>query len=141
MKSTELKRKTPLRTKTPLRRGTKSLVTRTQLRTRTPLAKANRKRKAKTYARNYGERGHYIREMPCTAQPCGEPSQAAHVIARGMGGAKGDKRKLAPLCKCHHDEAGEARTSQRAAFEAKYGVDLIALAERIAVHLDNRGIP
>lgn len=134
MKRTALKRRTPLR-------STAKLRTRTRLQAKTPIAKVNRKRKAKTYARNYGKRGEAVRSMPCAARPCGQPSVAAHVIARGMGGAKGDRRKLVPLCQGHHVEAGEFRTSARARFEAKYGIDLLAIADRIAVDLDRRGIP
>lgn len=107
----------------------------------------NKARKAKAFARNFGDRGEYIREMCCLADsakhgsPCSGPIQAAHVIARGMGGCKGDRRHLVPLCAIHHLEAGENRTSQREAFEAKYGIDLLAEAERIASLLDEKGIP
>lgn len=57
---------------------------------------------------------------------------AAHARARGMGGVKGSWRDLVPLCPIHHEEAGEARTSKRRAFEAFHGVNLIELAELLA---------
>jgi hypothetical protein len=76
---------------------------------------------------------------------CEGDVQAAHVLARGMGGAKGDRRQLVPLCARHHDEAGEGsakdeQPSKRAAFEALYGIVLKAEAQRIAVELDERGL-
>ncbi len=59
-----------------------------------------------------------------------------------MGGAKGDRRELVPMCAVHHLEAGEARTSERAAFEERYGLyDLRVIAWRIAEQLDEEGLP
>lgn len=77
--------------------------------------------------------------MPCLVCGTDEYVQAAHARARGMGGVKGDRRDLVPLCPKHHMESGEFRTSQRAAFEVRHGVDLVAEAARIAVELDERG--
>lgn len=68
-------------------------------------------------------------------------SQAAHAKARGMGGAKGDRRDLIPLCPKHHRESGEFRTSQRAKFEERYAISLVDEAARIAAELDERGLP
>jgi hypothetical protein len=73
---------------------------------------------------------------------------AAHVIARGMGGAKGGRRHLVGLCWHHHNEAGERPgmahqddpTTARAIFEKRHGVDLQAEAARVAAELDTRGI-
>lgn len=108
---------------------------------RTRIRARNPKRKAATFARNYGERGALVRAMPCVVAGCRHQSEAAHVKARGMGGAKGDKRGLWPGCQMHHTEAGEFRTTARARFEARYKLDLIAIAERIALQLDAEGIP
>ena len=141
--------------RSPLKRG--SPLTRS-----TRVRASNPARRAKTFARNFGERGEAVRAMGClvrsrvmesgnfaswTYSPSWCPSggddrdvQAAHVRARGMGGAKGDRRDLVPLCAKHHAEAGEHRTSARAAFEARYRLDLVAEAERIAVELDERGL-
>jgi hypothetical protein len=144
-----------LQRRTPLARG-KALARSTKL------APVNRKRKAETYARNFGDRGGHVRAMNCLglaldtahyfadleADPTGEPDdsfacsgpvQAAHVRARGMGGAKGDRRDLVPLCHRHHLEAGEFRTTQRTEFEKRYGIDLVAEADRIARALDAEG--
>ncbi len=148
--------------RSPLKRG--SPLTRS-----TRVRASNPARRAKTFARNFGERGEAVRAMSCLVHwrrcqleadgsprltsndairfmqsssmcPASETRQAAHVRARGMGGAKGDRRDLVPLCAKHHAEAGEHRTSARAAFEARYRLDLIAEAERIAVELDERGL-
>jgi hypothetical protein len=113
----------------------------------------NAKRSRETYTRNFGERGEAVRAMRCLTLrelgpalvECRGPVQAAHVLARGMGGAKGDRRQLVPLCARHHEEAGEGswkpqQPSKRAAFEKRHGLDLKAEAERIAIELDGRGV-
>jgi hypothetical protein len=146
-----------LQRRKPLARG-KALARSTRL------APVNRKRKAETYARNFGDRGSHVRALNCLglaldtahffadleAAPheepddslaCSGPTQAAHARARGMGGAKGDRRDLVPLCQRHHVEAGELGTSQRADFERLHGISLTAEAARIAAELDAKGIP
>lgn len=107
-----------------------------RLERKTRLAPVNRARRAKAYARNFGPRADSVRAMPCLVAGCRLPTVAAHARARGMGGAKGDARELVPLCQPHHLEAGEHRTSQRAAFELAHGLDLRAAAKRIAAQLD-----
>jgi hypothetical protein len=104
---------------------------------RTALRRANPERRAKVFARTFGDRGAAVRAMSCLVRGCHLPAQAAHAIARGMGGAKGTLRHLVPLCSGHHLEAGEYRTSARARFEERHGLDLLAEAERIAVLLDD----
>lgn len=108
----------------------------------------NKERRAKAYARNYGDRADYVRDMNCRILPlhklldrvtCSGRIQAAHVKARGMGGCKGDRRDLLNLCAAHHKEAGERRTSQRAAFEEKWGIDLEDEAKKLAEWLDGLG--
>jgi hypothetical protein len=115
---------------------------------------SNAKRRKKTFDRNFGERGGPVRDMGCLcADPwitrhapngtrtwCSGDTQASHTIARGMGGAKGSRRNLVPLCAGHHAESGERGTSQREAFESRYGLDLQSEAERIALELDARGL-
>lgn len=113
---------------------------------RTPIARKNPERRAKMFERNFGERGDPVRAMMCLASghrsdPCSGPIQACHAIARGMGGVKGDRRCLVPLCAKHHRASGEHGTSQREAFEKKHKIDLVAEAERIAKELDEQGIP
>lgn len=112
---------------------------------KTPVKKRNAKRRNKLYERNYGDRSDAIRAMPCLvfealegdgAINCAGRIHAAHTRARGMGGVKGDRRQQVPLCGHHHEEAGEARTSKRRAFEERYGISLDAHAERIARLLD-----
>src|SRR5690606_40837693 len=114
---------------------------------RKPIRKVNGKRKRASDKRNFGEEAERVRAMPCPLasvgwhkmalrarepqpivldmEPCSDTGvQAAHVIARGMGAVKGGRFDLVPLCSAHHREAGEAGTSQRAAFEQRYGLDL-----------------
>lgn len=104
---------------------------------RTAMKRRNPERRAKTYARNFSDRGDAVRAMRCLVRGCHQPTEAAHVIARGMGGAKGTARHLVPLCRLHHTEASEYRTSARARFEERTGLDLLAEAERIAALLDD----
>jgi len=111
----------------------------------------NPERRRDAYERNFGERADAVRAMRCLVHrpgvvrlarnACQGDIVAAHVRARGMGGAHGSRFDICPLCARHHDEAGEIRTSKRAAFEAKYGVDLQAEAERIAAELTEQGYP
>ena len=122
------------------------------LKRNTPLARGKRvkpfnaARRAKAYARNFGDRGGPVREMGCLVAGKGDhvcvgEVQAAHARARGMGGCGGDRRSLVPLCAGAHHEAGERGTSQRAAFELSFGVSLESEAQRIALELDARGLP
>ncbi len=107
---------------------------------------ANRARRSKSYARNFGDRGALVREMPCCvgasqSHPrsvgCFGDIQAAHAIARGMGGRNGDRRSLVPLCAGHHQQQGNEGVKT---FESIYEVDMVALAGDIAIELDDRGI-
>ena len=158
-----MKRGSPIQRRTPLSRGG-GLARTAGLSRSTRLAPVNRERKAKTFARNFGERAEAVRAMPCLVavkrfadlRPvfagtrhhvpmadilCNGDVQAAHARARGMGGAKGNRRELTPLCAGHHAEAGEFRTSARAKFEREHGISLTDEAARIAVELDERGLP
>jgi hypothetical protein len=152
-----------LQRRKPLARG-KALARSTRL------APVNRERRVKVFERNFGQRAAEVRSLGCIVgarlggeldeqptfirklvvavrhQESGQAcdfggAQAAHAIARGMGGAKGSRRDLVPLCAKHHAEAGEARTSQRANFEQTYGISLTAEAARIAAELDAKGVP
>ena len=108
---------------------------------RTPMRRTNPKRRAKLYARNYGERGDAVRGMAClllASGGCCGPIEAAHSLARGMGGMNGDRRNLVPLCRGHHRISGALAPSD---FVARYNIDLHAEAERIAAELDACGIP
>jgi len=155
-----LKRRKPLASgKPPARSG--------KLRRGTRVKRANHKRKAASHARNFGAEADAVRNTPCLVHRqlairggwgdnewmIDEPlpdgwaacsptaSEAAHVTARGQGGAKGGRFDIVPLCRAHHDEAGEARTSQRAEFEQRYGLDLRAEADRVAIgHASPLGI-
>jgi len=91
---------------------------------RSRLNPRNPERRAKTHEAAFGEKGAWIRAHPCCVPGCWRsPIHAAHAIARGRGSAKGDLRHLVPLCWLHHLEAGEYKTSQRAAFEERCGLE------------------
>jgi len=73
----------------------------------------------------------WIRSLPCSVRGCYYSSQAAHVrlnTGGGMGLKPPDKFS-APLCAEHHHE--QHQIGHRA-FDAKYGLDLRALAEELS---------
>lgn len=108
---------------------------------RTPIRRTNPARKRERYQRNYGERGAAVRLMQCLLagqDKCDRPIEAAHASARGMGGVKGDRRQLVPLCGRHHIISGRMAPSD---FIAKYQINLRHEADRIAVELDALGLP
>lgn len=88
----------------------------------------NSKRRARLYERNFGDKADMIRLEPCCV--CGDTRgcDPAHVDARGMGGCKGDKSCLVPLCRaCHHLFDVVAVTVAK--FKELTGVDLVEQAE------------
>lgn len=117
---------------------------------RSGVKKTNPARRKKQFERNFGERAEHIRGMSCIASPdadapfdsrrvvCNGDVQAAHVIARGMGGCNGDRRSLVPLCAIHHQQQGSIGNMH---FDALYGLDMRICAARIAVQFDEQGIP
>jgi hypothetical protein len=125
-----LARKTQLRRTGELKRGS-------------PVKPRNPERKAKVFAEAFGDEASAVRRLPCCVRSrmtmhcpdhtCSGDIVAAHVMARGRS-RKGGRFDLVPLCDRHHREAGEARTSEREKFEAKFGVNLRLLADAIAVN-------
>lgn len=123
-----LQRRTPLRRTATLKRST-------------PLSPRNIGRRARRFAEAFGERGAAVRGRPCLCRgrsltsPCSGPVEAAHARSRGAGGSR---RDLVPLCRGHHRE--QHRRGVRT-FAATYQLDLDAEARRIAVELDEEGLP
>lgn len=108
-----------------------------------PINRRNEERRAKLHERNYPDRPlvepwclitrvrlKYEAQhgMSPSWTACCQKIDAAHIRARGMGGVKGDKNDVVYLCRTHHME----QERNPAAFEARYGVDLRAEADRIA---------
>lgn len=92
-------------------------------------------RKKRLYKRNYAgpfqdyDHGKEIRTLPCSVPTCWKsPVHAAHVKSRGAGGTWKD---LVPLCMYHHREYDDQLGSPER-FNAKYDVDLVALAQSLA---------
>ena len=67
----------------------------------------------------------WIRLWPCLI--CGRKAQAAHQGPHGIG-QKASDYTCVPLCYEHHSEQGRIG---RKAFDAKYGIDLLAIGERL----------
>ena len=127
-----MKRSGPLRRTSKLRRGR-------------PLARVNEKRAAERRARDFGEQAQLCRRLPCCVcaphtfrlwlsleeMPAGTPMpwpthcDPHHEPSRGAGGAD---RDTVPLCRKHHTER---HTMPLADFEAKYRVDLRAIAAEL----------
>lgn len=104
---------------------TTTLPRRTTPITRSPTKKANPKRKRSEFARCYGsiERVEWVRSQPSVidgARPCVN----AHTATGGTS-RKADAETIVPLTGRQHDELHRIGV---ASFEAKYGVDLAALA-------------
>lgn len=112
----------------------------TKLARRRVKPKGSPEKRARTRKRHYGtdERMAWLHGLPCVGH--GAPThvcdpwdmetgraviQAVHVRARGAGGTADDQ---VPGCAALHREAGEYGTSQRAAFEARTALDLVARA-------------
>ena len=130
-----------LQRKTPIRRtgGLK----------RTPMKRENTERAAKRRAEAFGEQAEACRLLPCVACWATDDRLGAwefvmsdalhpdrvclvfgnsdphHEPTRAAGGKDKD---TVPLCRAHHDERHRIG---RAAFEAKHGVDLRAVAKAI----------
>ena len=106
----------PLARHAPMPRHRKPLARKTPLRGR------NSERRGRLYKVQFGDRAEWLRRQACatcTAAPRSDPS---HTQSRGAGGRK---HQQIPQCRrCHrllHDIGKEA-------FEARFGVDLDALA-------------
>jgi hypothetical protein len=96
----------------------------------------NGKRAAEADARNRGEEGKTVARMACLVPGCHDRAEVCHVIPKSA--ARGGRFDIVPLCRLHHGEAGEGRsdgrpTSLRTAFEKRHGLDLRAIADRIAI--------
>ena len=107
-----------------------------RLQTRTRIKPVNSKRAREKHARNFPPRtGHErcaiavkadtLHTIPAGWSGCSGQVEAAHVVhARGHGGCNSSADEVVYLCTGHHGEQeGKSR-----AFEARYGVDLAALA-------------
>lgn len=105
---------------------------------RVPVARVNRKRRARMYARNFGDHADTIRALPCYGCGASSPSDPAHAVGRKMGGCGGDKRVLWPTCR---DNPATGRVSchtlydtDRAAFTKRTGLtreDVLREAARL----------
>ena len=107
-----------------------------RLQTRTRIKPVNSKRAREKHVRNFPPRTGNERcaiavkaatlySIPADWRGCSGDVEAAHVVhARGRGGCNSSKDEVVWLCHGHHrEQEGRSR-----AFEARYGVDLAALA-------------
>jgi hypothetical protein len=112
---------------------------------RTPLKRGKPpRRKTRVKARNAKRGGHrfphnvdeayrdYIRALPCVARSiayrthCFGRVVCAHLKTRGSGGL--DRGNTVPLCVRHHAE----QEGNTAGFNERYGLDLAAIAAKLA---------
>lgn len=95
----------------------------------------NRERRDREFARCYGseERVLSIKALPCSVPGCtNRPCENAHTVGGGMG-RKAGWETVAPLCRSHHRRFHELGSN--ALFAPRYGVDLVEVAERLAVEI------
>lgn len=98
----------------------------------------NKERRKKKFKRNFGseERVKLIKKMTCVVPSCSKRNcHNAHVKARGMGGAKGDKNDIVPLCPKHHREQEKLGNKD---FEKEYDINLLDEAARITTLLGDK---
>jgi hypothetical protein len=129
-----LKRKTALASGKPMKRT--SGLEPARLRSKHPIQKSNPERRAKKFARNFGDHADFIRSLGCAVEDCEGASQAAHVISRKMGGCGGDRFDLVPLCRDHHPKQERYRHNPEGrltAFEVEHGLSLRALRRVLVV--------
>jgi Protein of unknown function (DUF968) len=73
----------------------------------------------------------WVRSLPCSVPGCRGEMVQAHHVRKGAGvGMKPADRYAAPVCIEHHTEG---HTGGWRTFEARYGVDLSAIAARLWV--------
>lgn len=94
----------------------------------------NRERKAKLSAQNFGPCSRMARLSPCVVKTCKRlpPHEPAHVRSRGAGGQ--DFANVVSMCTPHHREQHDSGIQS---FQARYGLDLEAEANAIAVAVAN----
>lgn len=116
------------------------LTRRKPLRRYTWIKPRNDERAAKNFERNFGARARRVREFPCCR--CGtRPTEAAHVRARGMGGAKGDRHDLIPLCRACHREYDEGHVNRPELAAKAWGFDPRQVAADMSSQLTEEGYP
>ncbi len=83
----------------------------------------------------------WIRSMPCCVPGCrrASPYDVIHPHHARTVGAGGSDRETVPLCVEHHNEF-HSLSGGRLRFNAKYGIDLAALAKEYA-SLSGREMP
>jgi hypothetical protein len=103
---------------------------------RVPINPRNRLRATAALAQDFGDEAITVRKLPCSVRDCtGYPVEPAHVKSRGAGGGRFD---IVPLCKAHHREQHDHGIKT---FAAKFGLDLRAIADHIAVsHSEPNGL-
>lgn len=102
-----------------------------------PVKKVNAKRARKRFKDAFGEKGVWLRTLPCAIRlrgrvkaafaldllRCGGDVQVMHTKSRGSGGRS---QHTIPACAAHHHEQ---HLSGIKTFAAKYDLDLLRLAE------------
>lgn len=87
------------------------------------IPRVNRKRKAKLYARNFGDKADWIRAKPsCVSGHYGtrfDPMVASHATARGMGGCHGSLVDLVPMLWSENNDYSDLPNEK---WDAKYAV-------------------
>ena len=115
------------------------------LKRKTPVRRSNPERRAASHKRNFDggiDHDGWVRRLDCViCQKWGSrqetPTQAAHVVARGMGGAHGAWWDIAPLCFKDHRE--HERLGTKGVLDV-YNVDLIETARTMTRrHLEEIG--
>ncbi len=100
-----------------------------RLTTRTRINPVNRKRRAKAFVRNFGAKRAWIVSLDCVVPGCWRrPVDPAHVKSVGARGTSADLVALCAGPDGHHREQHDHGIKT---FQAKYGLDLPAIAAKL----------
>lgn len=90
-----------------------------------PMAKRGKKARSR-WQEAFGEKSVWVRSLGCAVGAgCMGRVECAHTRSRAAGGTSAD---TVPLCTLHHAEQHQTGILT---FQARYGIDLYALAERL----------
>lgn len=98
---------------------------RSRIQRKTRMKARNSKRKAKLYAKNFGEHADWVRTLACLVNDaeCRGLVEPHHYPTVGSGGTA---KNITPLCNFHH--IAQFHRMGPKTFQERYGLDLKAIA-------------
>lgn len=141
-----MKRRTPLRSKPETQREWERRSREKQMSAQQRASRIKTRRKSKRErdeytARVYGSKARLlaIKALPCAVPGCTNRPCENHHIENGGMGRKAGWTKVVPLCGAEHHDIYHNECGSPEAFDARFGTDLRALAEELAVRIPKEG--